>query len=460
MTPEKENELVQAVQLLQKENNFLKEQLRKAQEIIKNLQKENKYLHSQLRKFLNENTPSSALPPYLKDELKEMTTEEHKEHEEGNTKSAKINPRNKRREYTRKELHTLEKCPYCNSPLRERKKRIKRVVIHLKLPEVENVLHESKTYYCEKCKKEISTHVPDTLPKSKFDLNISLLIILLYAIGTTQRKIKEFLGWFGVSMSDASVNNVIHRMQKYLGDKKYKELEEELKKSVSSGADETSHRYKGRTFWIWAVANAKSVFYRIEKDRRHCKAKKLPTGKIIICDGYRAYDGTKKKLQRCWAHLLRKARNPEYPFHSEEEIIQYKEFVEGLSNIYKKAKNTTERSIHIKDEFNRRLKEFLMKPRKEEKNLITLMNYILEYEGEWFTFLERKGVEPTNNRCERALRPMVVRRKVSQHNWSIDGLHGLEVIQSLYETCKLRNADFMSLIKNEVEANIHGSGKS
>ena len=446
-------ELYEIIELQQK-------QIKELQEKVQQLEKENQKLRRQLRKFLNENTPSGVLPPYLKDELKQMTIEKHEKNEGENTKSVKINPRNKRMKHTRKELHTLEKCPCCNSPLKERKKRIKRIVIHLKLPEVENVLHESKTYYCEKCKKDITAPVPDTLPKSKFDLNISLLIILLYAIGTTQRKIREFLGWFGISLSDASVNNAIHRMQKYLGDKKYKELEEEIKKSVSSGADETSHRYKGKTFWIWAVADARSVFYRIEKDRRRYRAKKLPTGKIIICDGYRAYDNLGRSAQRCWAHMLRKARSPEYPFYSEEEITQYKEFAGGLFDIYREAKNTTERNIHIKEEFNRRLKEFLLKPRKQEKNLIKLMNYILEYEGEWFTFLESKGVEPTNNRCERALRPMVVRRKVSQHNWSADGLHGLEVMQSLYETCKLRNEDFMELVKNEVEANIHESGKS
>lgn len=435
-------------------------QIKELQKKVQQLEKKNQKLHSQLRKFLNENTPSGALPPYLKDELKQMTAEEHSEPEEENTKSAKVNPRNKREKIDRKQLHTIKKCLGCGSLLKKRKNKVRRTVIHLTMPYVENILHESETGYCQKCDKIIVAPVPDTLPKAKFDLSISLLIILLYSIGTTQRKIAEFLGWFGVFLSDGSVNNIIHRMQKYLGDKKYKELEEQLKKSISCGADETSHRYRGKTYYIWAVANAKAVFYRIEKNRRYHHAKKLPTGKVITCDGYRAYDRTKKKLQRCWAHLLRKARMPEFPFDSEEQINQYKEFVAGLIKIYRDAKDVEGRDEALKEAFDKKLKAFALKPRKQEDNLLKVLNYILEYEGEWFTFLEINGVESTNNRCERALRPMVIRRKISLHNWSVKGMKGLAVMQSLYETCKLRNEDFVELVKNEVEANIRERGNS
>lgn len=432
----------------------LEEQLAQLAEKVAQLEKENKKLHNQLRKFLNENTPSGALSPYLKDELKKMTTEQ-KETDEENMKTAKFNQRNRRKSYDRKELHRIKKCPDCGTKLKRRKKRMGRVVTHLELPKIENVLHENETGYCENCNKIVIAPLPDTLPKSKFDLNVHLLIILLYAIGATQRKTREILGWFGVCASNASINNMIHRVQKYLGERKYRELEERLKKSVSCGADETSHRYRGKIYYVWAVANAKTVFYRIEKNRRHCHAKKLPTGKVITCDGYRAYDGTKKKLQRCWAHLLRKARMPEFPFDSEEQIDQYKEFVSGLARIYREAKDVKGRNEVLKEVFDKKLKAFVLKPRKQEDNLLKVLNYIAGYEGEWFTFLEMKGVDSTNNRCERALRPMVIRRKISQHNWSVDGMHGLEVMQSLYETCKLRNEDFMKLVKNEVEANIH-----
>lgn len=453
-------ELVSIVELQQNQIKELQKKVQQLEKENKNMQKENQKLHAQLRKFLNENTPSGALPPHLKDELKQITTEKHETEKEENEKSAKTNRRNKRKKKCdRKEIHALEKCPCCNSSLKERKKKLKRIVIHLELPKVENILHESKTYYCEKCDKRIVAHAPDTLPNSKHDLDIHLLIMLLYVTGVTQRKTKEILSWFGVHMSNASVNNAIHRVQRYLGERKYRELEEQLKKSVSCGADETGWRNRGKTHYIWAVANAKTVFYRIEENRRYNNAKKLPTGKIITCDGWKAYDKTDKKLQRCWAHLLRKARNPDM-FNSEEEIEQYKKFVSDLSEIFKKAKRTRGNTSEKRKEFDELLKKLLFEPRREEKNLISVMNYILAYEGDWFTFVEHKGVEPTNNRTERALRPLVIRRKVSQHSWSDAGKKGLAITHSLYGTCKLRNENFMDLIRTEVEQGIYDTRKS
>ena len=100
-----------------------------------------------------------------------------------------------------------------------------------------------------------------------------------------------------------------------------------------------------------------------------------------------------------------------------------------------------------------RLKQVGQKPRALALGAVT-------YEGEWFTFLERGGVDPTNNRTERALRPIVIRRKISQHSWSVQGMKGLAVMQSLYETCKLREENFIDLIRSEVEANINERGKS
>jgi hypothetical protein len=82
---------------LQKENSILKEK-------IELLLKENKEfkegltsLQKEFRKYKNENTPSSVIPPYLKDKLIRITKENEKESKENSEKTAKINIRNKRK---------------------------------------------------------------------------------------------------------------------------------------------------------------------------------------------------------------------------------------------------------------------------------------------------------------------------------------------------------------------------
>ena len=56
-----------------------------------------------------------------------------------------------------------------------------------------------------------------------------------------------------------------------------------------------------------------------------------------------------------------------------------------------------------------------------------------------WTFLENEGVEPTNNRAERALRFGVIWRKRSYGTQSDKGNRWVERILSLKETCRLRS---------------------
>jgi len=449
---------------------WLEEQLTKANQIIlkqqkeiQNLQKINKKLQGQLSKVFNEFTPSGSVAPYLKDELKsafppENAQNEKAEHEE---KSASLNKRNKRPKPDRKKKHGIKRCPKCNKKLRPLKKTLKRIVIHLELPKAETVEHISGCGYCPDCKERFYAPIPDTLPNSKYSLDIAIFIVTLFIVyNMTQRKISELLCQFGVQISPASINNVYHNVRNYLGEKKYREFESQLKRSLVTHADETSHRDKGKNGFIWLVANAKTVFIRIEKSRSSKIAKKLPLGKYTNCDGYRAYDKAAKLIQRCWAKISRKARNPKYYFNDEAEIEQYKTFVSALFKIFHAAKHTKERGIIKKNTFDKRLKNLLMKPRKEEPNLLRLMNYILQYEGEWFTFLLHKGISPTNNLAERMLRPIVIKRKISQHTWGEHGKRSLEVFYSLAQTCRLRNEDFGQMLRNEITHNLHDMGKS
>ena len=444
--------LEQAVELILQQQG----QIKQLQEDNQRLKREVERLAAQLRKYHNVNTPSGALPPYLKDELNKITRSV--DEKEPPSKQA-ANRRNRRPECDRVEMHKIEKCPHCGSTdLKQREKTSERIVIHLQLPKVEAVLHKSSSCFCRNCKSEISPEIPNVLPKSKYDMNISILVVLLYVLGTTQSKTREILGWFGVNLCEASVNNIIHRMQKCLGEKKYRELEEELKKSFHSGADETSHRHRGKTFWIWVVATARTVFFRIAESRGGREAKKLPLPKITGCDGYRAYDKASKEMQRCWAHLMRKLRDSSLIFNEQWEVEQFVSFVKEVSALYKQAKNEKRRGNAVKKEYEKKLNEIIQSKYKEEANLVSVLNYILEYFDDWFTFLKYRGIEPTNNRAERALRPLVVQRKVSQHTWSDEGRDGLAIMQSIYQTSKLRGENFSEILRHEVEMNLHERG--
>lgn len=456
-------ELTALVAQQQKLIELQQNQIVELQKRAKQLEKENKKLHNQLRKFLNENTPSGSVPPYLKDELEAAFPPENADSEKKDEgKQASLpNKRNKRPKPDKKRTHKIKLCPCCGKKLKPLKNKQRRIVFHIQLPHAESVEHISEGVYCSDCKERFYAPVPDTLPNSKYSLDIGIFVVaLLIVYNMTQRPVAELLGQFGVPISPASVNNLYHRVRKYLGEKKYREFEQELKKSMSTHADETSHRNKGKTGWTWIVTNAKTVFIRIDKSRSGKVAKKLPLGRFTVCDGYRAYDKATRRIQRCWAKVSRKARNPKYYFSDEWEVEQYKAFVSDLFQIFHDAKHLKERGEPVQKTFDKRLTELLLKPRKEERNLIWLMNYILEYEGAWFTFLLRKGIAPTNNPAEQRLRHLVIKRKISQHTWSEEGQRDLEVFYSLGQTCRLRKQSFTDLVRNEIEANLAEMRKS
>jgi transposase-like protein len=363
--------LEEKVKLLERRVKLLEKRCGSLLKILESYRKE-------LRKYKNENTPSGSLPPYLKDELNNLAKIEENRKSKAKSKSNNTNVRNSRLGYSKKEVHRMKLCPYCHNPVIERKTKRKRIVIHLELQKAEPVLHEIHTYYCEHCNKVVEPMIPNTLPKSKYDLNIHLFIITLSILGLSQRKIAEVFRLFDIEMTSSSVNNVIHRVENYLGRSKYNELRKEIEKSISVHMDERGWRHKGKTFWIWVATTAKSVFYTIDKSRGASTAKKLPAGKILVSDGHKAYDKLNKPIQRCWAHLLRKLRNPDY-FREEWEVDQYKESAEGLLEIFIDAKNTKERSKEIRRMFEKRLREFLLKPRKEERNLRAIINYISNF---------------------------------------------------------------------------------
>jgi transposase len=422
------------------------------------LKKDNEHLRKELRKYINENTPSGAIPFYLKETL-QTAVEEPKE-----KKEPAENSRNARPKADRAEHHTLEACPGCGGRLSEKKKPRSRTIIHIEMPKASVVEHICHAYYCANCKKEVVPKVPGTLPNCKFDLATAILISYLFVAEnmTTGGIAKYFSDVLGVWISKGSVCNSLARLKDYLGDE-YAFLEQEIIKANARYRDETGHRKNGRLLYVWVVATAKEVIYRIENGRQHAYAQKIKGKRgVDISDGYKAYNRLETDKQRCWAHAIRVARNPEHPFALEQEIDDYTKLVQRLGKLYHQAKEKWKAgalSKALRKRYDKRLRKCLLKVRWHSKNSIKLVNYLMSYEGEWFTFLEHEGVEPTNNRAERALRHIVIKRKVSQQSRGDKSTESYAMQASLFMTARQNGQNYMEYLSDVVEDKIHADGK-
>ena len=424
------------------------------------LRKENGQLRKELRKYRNENTPSGAIPSYLKEELQHATAEPKEPSE------PKPNQRNARAAPDRVEKHFLQACPDCGGRLSKKNRAYRRRVLHLIPAQVENVQHECQAYYCKKCRKEVAPVVPNTLPNCKFDLTFAIFISYLYvASNMSMGGIRnQFADLFKLPICKATISNTLTRLKEYLGDE-YAYLEQQVREAAVRYRDETGWRMNGKTFWDWVVATKAAVVYRLERRRCHSNALKIVgrKGTVDVSDAYQAYNKLTGRKERCWAHLLRLAKNPEHPFALEQEIEDYKKLVQGIGEIYHLAKEKKRKfkpSAKRRREFDKMLLKCLQKVRWHSKNSNKLINYIMQLEGEWFTFLEFEDVEPTNNRAERALRHIVVKRKISQQSRGDESMESYAMQASLYMTAHQKGESYADYLQHVVEEKLHADWKS
>lgn len=425
---------------------------------VEKLEKENEKLRNELRKYINENTPSGDIPPYLK--KLEETVDRYSKNEEG--RPPKENDRNSRPDHIdRKEHHSLDNpvCPRCGGDARRRGNSTKkRIVIHLQLPKAETVEYESDIYQCKECDNVFSAPVPDALPKAEFDIMTMVFISYLStAAKMSVDDIKSLLHLFGLDVSGGSITNAMKRLKSYLGPY-HNELEKKVEDASARYTDETSHKFNGKNFWIWVIATTDWVYYKIESRRSHKVAKELGSESgVDIIEGYAGYNGLECDKQRGWSHMLRRAKKPIYDFGDKENFNGYRKWVKRLAKLFYRAKVAKEKngaSEKLRNRFDDRLWDTLKSAPRKGMNITRIVNYIMKFDGQWFTFLQYNNVEPTSNRAERALRPMVIKRRISQQNRGNDNMDSYAMQMSLYMTSRLQGGNYVENLSEILKSGV------
>jgi hypothetical protein len=134
-------------------------------------------------------------------------------------------------------------------------------------------------------------------------------------------------------------------------------------------------------------------------------------GGVIVCDGWSSYPNYTDLIQRCWAHLLREAE------YLAEHVEEAKHLSDALHCMYGGLrrwavdKPPPEAAEALAEESKREMVALALGPYESEEAR-RFAGKVMNGLDHWFTFLMVSGVEPTNNRAERALRECVVQRKI------------------------------------------------
>lgn len=345
-----------------------------------------------------------------------------------------------------------ESCSCGNRQLSTEKMKAYYTHQQIELPEIEMdvvhyVLHKCR---CSKCGKTLKAQAPAECQTGYGPRLSALIAEMSGAQGNSRETVQGFCkSVLGFSISIGAIQNVIDRSSEAI--RPYYEAIGAIAQCARvNHVDETSWFQSGALKWLWVMAN-KTVSYFMIHPHRSKKAFLELIGSwngILVSDDYGLYRSWVEKRQTCLAHHIRRAKA--LTERKDDSLRDFgKSVLKELQLLchFAKAPPCQKRWTDFYSRFILLL--FLFENADDEAG--TMARRLLgEIDNLWL-FLEEDGVEPTNNRGERALRFGVLWRKRSNGTQSDKGDRWVERILSLKQTCHTRSLPVFPLLVNAIE---------
>jgi len=402
--------------------------------VIKELQK----TQALLRQFLNENTPSSKLP--FKYPSKEESEKEPKPR--GKPKGSNGGNKEAPESVDRKLKAKLEKkCTRCGKIIHRRDIDTRIRYVYDAIMKAIIIEVEEEFYTCNCGEFCIGTH-PDIPQKGMIGYNLQTLFAeLKFNFSGSYANISKFFDNITngkINFSPKAINDCISGIAEKL-EPSYDKIESELKGEDYAYSDETSWPVNGELWRLWLFVTANFVFITIQNSR----ARRVLTDIFgedyhggIISDCYNVYDHFAKWFQKCWVHLLRKAKFEAEKYPKKNIVKLY----EQLKNLHKEMSNFLKENPppdarkERKIEFEKKLNQIINYKHwcKEAKSIID--NWLIAYRGHWLTAIEIEGITLDNNLCERKIRGSIGWRKMLGGHKTREGAKQYAIIQTHRQT--------------------------
>jgi transposase len=222
-----------------------------------------------------------------------------------------------------------------------------------------------------------------------------------------------------------------------------------------NNVDETGWREQSKLNWLWVNATPQVTAFRIAAKRDSATAREVigrAKTSVITTDRYLGYSWlATMRRQVCWAHLKRDfqailERGGESQEIGEALLIQTKE-------VFQLWHQVTDRTLS-----RRKFRKLIMPVEQRVKELLDkgsdcrssktkgTCRQIRAVEAALWTFVRARGVEPTNNAAERALRRAVLWRRKSFGTQSATGSRFVERILTVMTSLRQQERDVMDYL--------------
>jgi transposase len=258
----------------------------------------------------------------------------------------------------------------------------------------------------------------------------------------------------GVRISRGAIQRCMDRVSEAI-QPLYETIAQKARSAPVNYIDETAWYQHGVLAWLWVMANPSVAFFKVQASRNKMAFAALIErwAGLLVSDGYGVYQHWGHGRQTCLAHLIRRARglaerrDPELAWFGRRVMTELQRLVHWAQAPPTSGEVQTwyARMVHLIDQYCARRDEAGTLARTLDREL-----------GALWTFVVEEGVEPTNNRAERALRFAVLWRKLMQGTYNEKGDRWVERILSLRETCRLRDIPTFPILVEAVTCSFNG----
>ena len=308
---------------------------------------------------------------------------------------------------------------------------------------------------CTACGKRHRATLPAGVPSGQIGPRaLALVGVLGTRYHLTQGKIRDLLAdVVGVDFSVGAISQAHAKVALALK-APLAEVAVALAEAPVVQIDETHYPREGASHWAWGVVTPKLVSYRLLPSRARYVAVHLlgekPAG-WVVSDRYAVYDYVDvAQRQVCWAHLLRDFARIGQRAGLAGRIGRGLLGAGYVLFRWRRQHRSAAQFAPLRCRVRRLLEQGCTQPHCA-RTARTCANVLRLWPALW-TFLDHPAVPPTNNEAERALRALVLKRKISGPTRSRRGDEFIARGFSVYESCRRQGRDLWNYLHDAVVA--------
>src|ERR687897_1164976 len=340
--------------------------------------------------------------------------------------------------------HRPEQCSCCGAALRmDLPAEMVSVHERVELPEVKpRITHHGRVAVCcPACGTRVVAPRPAVAQGTPFGPRLQAVATYLKTVQALsyERLQAALADLFGVTLSQGGLMNLLRRAQGQFQAGR-EEAVAALRRAEVVASDETGVRIEGSNAYHWVFRCQDAVVHHASPTRAASVVRAMMDGhrpKVWLSDRYSAQQGHAGAQQTCLAHL---ARDVAYAREASEDPVPWRlelwlrsafDLADMITTFAASTLAAKRRTLE------RRLAEILTAPTACD-GARDLQRKFRGARDQLLTFVAFPGaVEVTNNACERALRPAVVQRKVTNGYRAMWAAEGEAAIRTVVDTARL-----------------------